>query len=45
MKVYEHSSPSLSRYQDHSHRLTSLGIAKNAEFYQNDEVTFYQKSG
>ena len=38
VKVYERNSPTLSRYQDHSHGLTSLAINKNAEFYEKDDV-------
>ena len=38
VQLYENSSPTLSRYLDHSHRLTPLGISKNTEFYANDAV-------
>jgi len=38
IKIYNKNSPTLSRYQDHSHRLTPLGISKNAEYYAHDEV-------
>ena len=38
VKIYDRSSSTLSRYQDHTHRLSSLGIARNIEFYANDDV-------
>ena len=38
VNIYDRSSPTLSRYLDHTHRLTSLGIARNVEFYSDDKV-------
>jgi len=37
VKIYNKNSPTLMRYQDHSHRLTPLGISKNIEYYADDE--------
>ena len=38
VKIYDRMSPTLSRYLDHTHRLTSLGITKNFDYYSEDNV-------